>query len=446
MNDRVLELARADDDQQAVALLLAEAIPATNRWQEALAANMAHLKARVDAASDSAQAVFGQGLAWMAGVAAASLLLAAVMGVLLTRSLVRPIAYVRDCALRMAGGDLTLRVERTADLQGQDEVGQLVEAMQRMHDSMCEMVTAVQASASGVAGAAQQIAAGNGDLSARTEQQASNLQQTAATMQQLTHTVQANSQTTVQAAEFAQGAGAVAGRGGEVMARVVATMRQIDAGSQRIADIIGTIDGIAFQTNILALNAAVEAARAGEQGRGFAVVAGEVRTLAQRSAEAAREIKGLIGASVEKVDNGTRLVNEAGGAMEQIVSGVRRVTDVIGEISAAATEQSGGLRQVNEAVAQLDQMTHQNAALVEQSAAAAESLKDQAERLAFSNTFVDMTNAPSAMLAARLADLAPGDLNRVHFTTCGSTAVTLPSKTWPGSASTVARMAVPGST
>ena len=381
VNDRVLERARANDDRQATALLLAESIPATNRWQEALAANMAHLKGRVDTANDSAETVFGQGLAWMAGVAAASLLLAAVLGVLLTRSLVRPIAYVRDCALRMAGGDLTVRVERTADLQGQDEVGQLVEAMQRMHDSMCEMVTAVQASASGVAGAAQQIAAGNGDLSARTEQQASNLQQTAATMQQLTHTVQANSQTTVQAAEFAQGAGAVAGRGGEVMARVVATMRQIDAGSQRIADIIGTIDGIAFQTNILALNAAVEAARAGEQGRGFAVVAGEVRTLAQRSAEAAREIKGLIGASVEKVDNGTRLVNEAGGAMEQIVSGVRRVTDVIGEISAAATEQSGGLRQVNEAVAQLDQMTHQNAALVEQSAAAAQSMAEQGRRL-----------------------------------------------------------------
>jgi methyl-accepting chemotaxis protein len=381
VNDRVLALARADDDGQALALLLAESIPATQRWQDALEANMTHLKGRVDGAGGAAQAVYRQGLAWMVGVALASLLLAAVLGVLLTRSIVRPITYVRDCALRMAGGDLTVRVERREGFQGRDETSQLVEAMQRMHDSMCEMVTAVQASASGVAGAAQQIAAGNVDLSARTEQQASSLQQTAATMHELTHTVQANTQTTVQAAEFAQGAGAVAGRGGEVMARVVSTMRQIDAGSQRIADIIGSIDGIAFQTNILALNAAVEAARAGDAGRGFAVVAAEVRTLAQRSAGAAREIKQLIGSSVEQVGAGTALVEQAGTTMAEIVGAIERMRTLMDEIRHATTEQSTGITQVGTAVQQMDQVTQQNSALVEESAAAAASLSQQAQDL-----------------------------------------------------------------
>jgi len=226
-----------------------------------------------------------------------------------------------------------------------------------------------------------EVAAGNTDLSNRTEQAAGNLQQTASSMEQLTAIVRHSAESATQASGMAGAASGVAQRGGEVVAQVVTTMAEINAASHRISDIIGVIDGIAFQTNILALNAAVEAARAGEQGRGFAVVAGEVRSLAQRSAAAAREIKTLIGASVEKVDNGTRLVRDAGATMDEIVSSVQRVTDIIREISEAASEQSQGIAQVNGAVTDLDHMTQQNAALVEQSAAAAESLTQQAQRL-----------------------------------------------------------------
>ena len=381
INDRVLAFAKADDDAAALQLLLSEGISATQRWQDALDTNMEHLKGRVEDAGVRAQKQFREGMLWKTAISAVALMLALAAGVLITRSIVRPITYVRDCALRMAGGDLTVRVERRAGSQGRDETSQLVEAMQRMHDSMCEMVTAVQASASGVAGAAQQIAAGNVDLSARTEQQASSLQQTAATMHELTHTVQNNAQTTVQAAEFAKGAGDVAGRGGEVMQRVVTTMRQIDAGSQRIADIIGVIDGIAFQTNILALNAAVEAARAGDAGRGFAVVAAEVRTLAQRSAGAAREIKQLIGSSVEQVGAGTALVEQAGATMGEIVDAIERMGTLMTEIRQATAEQSSGITQVGTAVQHMDQVTQQNSALVEESAAAAASLSQQAQDL-----------------------------------------------------------------
>jgi methyl-accepting chemotaxis protein len=235
--------------------------------------------------------------------------------------------------------------------------------------------------ADGISTASTQIATGNQDLSARTEQAASSLQQSAASMEQLTGTVRQSAESASQAAQLASSAAQVAQRGGQVVSEVVSTMDQINASSKKIADIIGVIDGIAFQTNILALNAAVEAARAGEQGRGFAVVASEVRSLAQRSAEAAREIKGLIGQSVDKVEAGSRLVQDAGSTMDEIVVSVKRVTDMISEISAASGEQSQGIGQVNVAVSQLDQMTQQNAALVEESAAAAESLKDQALRL-----------------------------------------------------------------
>jgi methyl-accepting chemotaxis protein len=330
---------------------------------------------------DEAMARLDQTLSSAMGVlsisTALSVVAAALLGVAITRSVTRPLVATRAAAERMAGGDLSVPV--LAD--GRDEVTELQQALSRMQQTLGAMVGEVRVSTESMAAASAEIASGNQDLSTRTEQTAGNLQQAASSLEQLTGTVGQTADSARTANQLAAAASTAAQRGGEVVSQVVSTMNDIQAASRRIADIIGTIDGIAFQTNILALNAAVEAARAGEQGRGFAVVAGEVRTLAQRSAEAAREIKGLIGASVEKVDNGTRLVNEAGGAMEQIVSGVRRVTDVIGEISAAATEQSGGLRQVNEAVAQLDQMTHQNAALVEQSAAAAQSMAEQSRRL-----------------------------------------------------------------
>jgi methyl-accepting chemotaxis protein len=275
----------------------------------------------------------------------------------------------------VAQGDLTVRPSAAP-------AGSLLATLDAMIGSLRQTVGQVRMASDGMGHASREIASGNQDLSARTEQTASNLQETAASMEQLTSTVRQSAEAARTASELAQDAARTAGQGGRVVAQVVATMQDIHHSSQKIGDIIGTIDGIAFQTNILALNAAVEAARAGEQGRGFAVVAAEVRNLAQRSAEAAKEIKGLIGASVDKVDAGTRLVADAGGTMQAIVASVQRVSDIIGEISAATGEQSQGIGQVGVAVTQLDQMTQQNAALVEESAAAAQSLRDQAQQLA----------------------------------------------------------------
>jgi methyl-accepting chemotaxis protein len=254
-------------------------------------------------------------------------------------------------------------------------------ALADMQTSMRQLVEQVQESSACIQVASSEVAQGNQDLSTRTEHAASNLQETADSMEQLTGTVQQSVDAARQANQLAASAAEIAVRGGEVVSQVVTTMDEIQHSSRKINDIIGVIDGIAFQTNILALNAAVEAARAGEQGRGFAVVAGEVRILAQRSAQAAREIKSLIGTSVDRVESGTRLVADAGQTMSEIVSSVQRVSDIIGEITAASGEQSDGIGQVNAAVTQLDQMTQQNAALVEESAAAAESLRDQARRL-----------------------------------------------------------------
>jgi methyl-accepting chemotaxis protein len=294
-----------------------------------------------------------------------------------SHSIRRPIEYASKVAESIAAGDLT----RPIRPEGQDEATALLASLEHMQQSLRRMVGQVRDSSESIQTASGEAAAGNADLGHRTEQTASSLQQTASSMEQLTGTVRHGADSARQASQLAGSAASVAQRGGEVVSQVVATMEQINASSRRIADIIGTIDGIAFQTNILALNAAVEAARAGEQGRGFAVVASEVRSLAQRSAEAAREIKSLIGASVDRVESGSRLVADAGSTMTEIVASVQRVADIVSEISAAASEQSAGIGQVNGAVSTLDHMTQQNAALVEQSTAAAESLNAQAARL-----------------------------------------------------------------
>jgi len=316
---------------------------------------------------------------WVSSVTTAVALgLGALLAWLIAHGITTPVQAAVRIAESVAAGDLSQRIEAS----GRDELAQLQRALSQMNDNLAQIVGQVRQSSDSIATGSSQIATGNADLSQRTEEQASNLQQTAASMEQMSATVRQNADVARTATQLAHTASGVAAKGGQVVAQVVHTMDEITASSRKIADIIGTIDGIAFQTNILALNAAVEAARAGEQGRGFAVVAGEVRLLAQRSAEAAKEIKNLISQSVEKVDSGSALVAEAGNTMGEIVAQVRRVADLIGEIDAASGEQAKGIGQVAEAVQQLDQVTQQNAALVEESAAAAESLKQQAAKLA----------------------------------------------------------------
>ena len=308
------------------------------------------------------------------------LLFAGLFGLVMVRSLGRQLGgepgEAADLARSVAAGDLSL----TVVLRHGDSLSMMAQ-LQQMQRSLAKVVWSVRQNSESVATASAQIAQGNLDLSQRTEEQAAALEQTAASMEQLSSTVRQNADNARQANQLALSASSVAVKGGEVVGEVVATMKSINDSSKRIADIIGVIDGIAFQTNILALNAAVEAARAGEQGRGFAVVASEVRNLAGRSAEAAREIKSLIGASVQRVEQGTALVDRAGVTMAEVVGSIRRVTDIMGEISAASIEQSAGVSQVGTAINQMDQVTQQNAALVEESAAAAESLKDQALQL-----------------------------------------------------------------
>ncbi|MFN9726088.1 methyl-accepting chemotaxis protein [Acidovorax sp.] len=304
--------------------------------------------------------------------------LSALFGWLLRRSIVVPLRQASEAASVVASGDLTVRMVH----QRSDEIGQLLTSLNKMVESLHFVVTEVRDSGESIHVASSEVAAGNADLSERTELAANNLQQTAASIAQLAEMVAANADSTRQANELAMSATQVATKGGEVVSQVVATMDEINASSKKIADIVGIIDGIAFQTNILALNAAVEAARAGEQGRGFAVVASEVRALAGRSANAAKEIKTLISASVGKVSDGAKLVVTAGSTMGDIVSSVQRVTTLMSEINHASAEQSSQIGQVSRAVDQLDEMTQQNAALVEEGAAAAQSLQEQAQRLA----------------------------------------------------------------
>jgi methyl-accepting chemotaxis protein len=363
-------------DEEAKAFRSANTTPVGAALVKALTAQIdlqsqaaAQVHQRLDAAAATVR--------WLViGTCLLALVAAAGLARWIVQVLTGPVAQATSVAHAIAQGRLTNHIPHD-----KGPMGHLMAALRDMQASLAATVSAVRANAEHVATAGTQIAQGNNDLSARTELQASALQQTASSMEQLGATVQQNASNAQQANQLAQGACSVAARGGDVVSQVVDTMKGINTSSKKIADIIGVIDGIAFQTNILALNAAVEAARAGEQGRGFAVVAGEVRMLAQRSAEAAREIKRLINDSVERVAQGSSLADQAGATMQDVVDAIRRVTDIMGEISIASAEQSDGVAQVGAAVSRMDETTQQNASLVEQSAAAAESLKSQAQHL-----------------------------------------------------------------
>ena len=374
---QVSALHKAGDEEAAAALVASALLPAAESYVKSVQGLETYQAELSEANIATARADVASSEMLLLGLLAGGVLIGMGMAWYTARSITQPLKQALSVAAAISHNDLS----RPVHSDRSDELGDLLRELDQMRNSLHQVVSQVRGSSGSITTASAEIATGNQDLSGRTEQTASNLQQAASSMEQLTGAVRQSADSARQAEQLASSAAEVAARGGQVVSEVVATMNEINTSSKRIADIIGVIDGIAFQTNILALNAAVEAARAGEQGRGFAVVASEVRSLAGRSAEAAREIKVLIGASVDKVESGSRLVADAGHTMTEIVSSVQRVSDIIGEITAAASEQSDGIGQINSAVSQLDQMTQQNAALVEQSAAAAESLKDQAVRL-----------------------------------------------------------------
>ena len=364
--------------EEAERLLTQVYLPATDKYTDLIQKLLDLQRASIDATAARIDGIYAQSRLLMTGLGLLGLLAGGLFAWRLTVGITRPLSQAVRVARAVAASDLTSRVH----VDSRDETGQLLQALQDMNASLAQVVASVRSGTDSIATASSEIDAGNQDLSSRTEEQASSLQQTAASMEQLTSTVRQNADNARQANQLAASASKTAVQGGEVVAGVVGTMGAINDSSRKIADIIGVIDGIAFQTNILALNAAVEAARAGEQGRGFAVVAGEVRALAQRSAAAAKDVKQLIGDSVAKVEEGSAQVAEAGRTMDAIVQSVQRVSDLVAEITAASQEQSQGIEQVHQAVSQMDTVTQQNAALVEEAAAATGALKAQAGQLA----------------------------------------------------------------
>ena len=378
LNNEVIDLALQNKDEEAIALLLTRAGPATAVWQGHLDRNLDLQEANTKNSHAVAQKAYTDTRNILLGLGTFALLVGVAVAVATIRSILRPLNEAIQLAEAVAQGDLT----RTVNAERKDETGKLLQALQHMNTSLVRIVTEVRSGTDEISTGSQEIASGNMDLSARTEHQASSLEKTASSMEELTATVSQNAQNARQANSLSAAASSVAMKGGDVISEVVTTMEEINASSRKIVDIISVIDAIAFQTNILALNAAVEAARAGEQGKGFAVVATEVRSLAQRSAAAAKEIKALIDASVEKVDTGSKLVANAGVTMQEIVASVQRVTSIMAEIQSASDEQSIGISEVNQAIVQMDQVTQQNAALVEQAAAASSAMQEQAAGLA----------------------------------------------------------------
>ncbi len=371
--DKVGKLKAEGLTSEADAALANDYAPVAQAYLQQLDKLLSLQRSGLDANAAEVQAIESNSQTYFVILAALALVIGAVSAWRLTQGITAPLRNAVTVARRVADGDLSTDIRVT----GSDETGQLLQALHDMNANLGRLVGQVRQGTDSIATASSQIASGNHDLSSRTEEQASSLQQTAASMEQLTSTVKQNADNASQANQLALSASDVAVKGGLVVSQVVETMGAISTSSKKIADIIGVIDGIAFQTNILALNAAVEAARAGEQGRGFAVVASEVRSLAGRSAEAAKEIKQLIQASVDKVEEGSLQVSQAGQTMDEIVSSVQRVTDIMGEITAASQEQTSGIEQINRAVAEMDLVTQQNAALVEESTAAAQSMQQQ---------------------------------------------------------------------